>query len=175
MPNPSSQKFIKRNRPPRVQIEYDVDTGGAQAKVSIPFVTGVMADLAGKQELPPIDQRKFLEYDNENFNDRMKAINPKAAYRVKNVLSEEGGEMGVSIDFESMDCFNPDAVAEKVPAVNELLNARKQLQNLLARMDGKSDAEALLGNLLGNNEMLQKLADQLKAKQSESSTTEEGA
>jgi len=155
----SRQKFIARNRAPRVQIEYDVELYGAEKKMQIPFVMGIMADLAGKQEdpLPPIDQRKFLEFDMDNFDDRMKAMKPRAAFRVKNTLSDDEGELSVDLTFESMDDFSPAAVARKVEPLRKLLEARTQLANLVTYMDGKSGAEELISNAINDPELLKSL------------------
>jgi type VI secretion system protein ImpB len=155
----SSQKFIARNRAPRVQIEYDVETYGAQKKVQLPFVVGVMADLSGKPEEPlaPVADRKFLEIDVDNFDDRMKAMKPRVAFMVPNTLTGEGN-IAVDITFENMDDFSPAAVARKVDALNKLLEARTQLSNLLTYMDGKSGAEDLITKVLNDPALLQTLA-----------------
>ncbi len=159
MAKASSQKFIARNRAPRVQIEYDVETYGAQKKVQLPFVVGVMSDLSGKPSdpLPPVADRKFLEVDVDNFDDRMKAIKPRVAFMVPNTLTGEGN-IAVDITFESMDDFSPAAVARKVEALNKLLEARTQLSNLLTYMDGKSGAEDLITKVLNDPALLQTLA-----------------
>ena len=159
MAKASSQKFIARNRAPRVQIEYDVETYGAQKKVQLPFVVGVMADLSGKptDPLPPVADRKFLEVDVDNFDDRMKAMKPRVAFMVPNTLTGEGN-VAVDITFESMDDFSPAAVARKVDALNKLLEARTQLSNLLTYMDGKSGAEDLITKVLNDPTLLQTLA-----------------
>ena len=132
MAKQSSQKFIARNRAPRVQIEYDVELYGAQKKVQVPFVMGVMADLSGdaKEPLPGVDDRKFLNVDVDNFDERMKSMKPRVAFSVPNTLTGEGN-MSVDITFESMDDFSPAAVARKVDALNQLLEARSQLSNLI--------------------------------------------
>ena len=155
MPGGSGQKFITRNRAPRVQIEYDVETGGAQKKYEIPFVVGVMADLSGKPQeaLPELNDRKFLEIDVDNFDKRLKASKPRVAFQVPNTLTGEGN-MSVDITFESMDDFSPAAVAAKVDSLNKLLTARKQLSNLLTYMDGKSGAEDLVAKLLNDPALL---------------------
>ena len=133
-----SQKFIGRNRAPRVQVEYDVELYGSQKKVQLPFVMGVLADLSGKPEepLPPVAERKFLEIDVDNFNDRLKATKPRVAFTVPNTLTGEGN-LAVDITFESLDDFAPDAIARKVEPLRRLLEAREQLSNLLSYMDGK--------------------------------------
>ena len=159
MARASSQKFIARNRAPRVQIEYDVELYGAEKKVELPFVMGVMADLSGKptEPLPSVDQRKFLEIDVDNFDDRMKAIKPRVAFQVPNTLTGEGN-ISVELTFESMDDFSPAAVARKVDALNQLLTARSQLANLVTYMDGKSGAGDLVSKLLNDPALLKTLA-----------------
>ncbi len=155
----SSQKFIARNRAPRVQIEYDLELYGAEKKINLPFVMGVMSDLSGKpaEALPPVADRKFLEIDVDNFDDRLKSMKPRVAFSVPNTLTGEGN-VAVDITFESMDDFSPAAIARKVGALNQLLEARTQLANLLTYMDGKSGAEDLIGKVLNNPELMKSLA-----------------
>ena len=155
----SSQKFIARNRAPRVQIEYDLEIYGAEKKVQLPFVLGVMSDLSGKPAtpLPPVADRKFLSIDMDNFEDRLKAIKPRVAYQVPNTLTGEGN-LSVDITFESMEDFSPAAVAKKVEGLNKLLEARTELANLLTYMDGKSGAEELLTKMLEDPALLQAVA-----------------
>jgi type VI secretion system protein ImpB len=155
----SSQKFIARNRAPRVQIEYDVELYGAQKKIELPFVVGVMADLSGKpaDPLAPVQDRKFLEIDSESFDDRLKAMKPRVAFQVPNTLTGEGN-MSVDVTFESMDDFSPAAIAKKVEPLRKLLEARTQLSSLLSYMDGKDGAEALLGKMLNDPDLLKSLA-----------------
>ena len=155
----SSQKFIARNRAPRVQIEYDVEVYGSEKKVNLPFVMGVLADLSGQPAEPalPVADRKFLEIDVDNFDERLKSMKPRVAVQVPNMLGG-GGNLPVDITFESMDDFSPAAVAGKVEALAELLKARGQLQNLLTYMDGKTGAEDLIAKLLNNPALLQALA-----------------
>ena len=159
MAKASSQKFIARNRAPRVQIEYDVELYGAEKKVQLPFVMGVLADLSGKpaQALAPVDDRKFLDIDVDNFDSRMKALKPRAAFQVPNTLTGEGN-INVELTFESMDDFSPAAVARKVDALNKLLEARQQLANLITYMDGKTGAEDLVSQLLQDPTLLKTLA-----------------
>lgn len=147
--NPSSQKFIARNRAPRVQIEYDVETYGSEKKVELPFVMGVLADLSGMptQSLPPVVDRKFLEIDIDNFDERMKAILPRVAVAVPNTLSGEG-QLLVEVTFERMEDFSPAAIARNVEPLARLLEARTQLANLQTYMDGKAGAEGLMNRLL---------------------------
>jgi type VI secretion system protein ImpB len=154
----SSQKFIARNRAPRVQIEYDVELYGAEKKIQLPFVMAVMADLAGKpaDPLPPVADRKFLEIDIDNFDSRMKAMKPRVAFQVPNTLTGEGN-LSVDLTFENMDDFTPAAIAAKVEGLNKLLDARKQLANLVTYMDGKGGAEELIGKVLNDPSLLQSL------------------
>ncbi|HEV8541843.1 MAG TPA: type VI secretion system contractile sheath small subunit [Verrucomicrobiae bacterium] len=159
MAKSSSQKFVARNRAPRVQIEYDVELYGAEKKVELPFVMGVMADLSGKpaEALPPVGDRKFLEIDVDNFDDRLKACKPRVAFQVPNTLTGEGN-VSVDVTFESMDDFSPAAIARKVESLNKLLQARTELANLLTYMDGKDGAEALVGRMLSDPELMKSLA-----------------
>jgi type VI secretion system protein ImpB len=154
----SSQKFIARNRAPRVQIEYDVEVYGSQKKVQLPFVMGVMADLSGKPAtpLPAVADRKFLEIDIDNFDQRLKAMMPRVAFAVPNTLTGEGN-LQVDLTFESMDDFSPAAIAKKVEPLRKLLETRTQLSNLMTYMDGKSGAEELVGKMLRDPALLQSL------------------
>ncbi len=155
----SSQKFIARNRAPRVQIEYDVELYGAEKKVQLPFVMGVLSDLSGKpsEPLPPVADRKFLEVDVDNFDSRMKSMKPRVAFQVPNTLTGEGN-VAVDITFESMDDFSPAAIAGKVDALKKLLDARQQLSNLITFMDGKTGAEELMAKVLADPALLGSLA-----------------
>jgi type VI secretion system protein ImpB len=159
----SSQKFIARNRAPRVQIEYDVELYGAEKKVQLPFVMGVMSDLSGKPEdpLPPVADRKFLEIDGDNFDARMKSMKPRVAFAVPNTLTGEGN-LAVDISFESMDDFSPAAVARKVKGLDKLLAARTELSNLITYMDGKTGAEELIAKVLADPALLASLTAEAK-------------
>ena len=170
MAKPSSQKFIARNRAPRVQIEYDVELYGAEKKVQLPFVMGVLADLSGKPaEAPaPVADRKFLEIDVDNFDSRMKALKPRVAFQLPNTLTGEGN-LNVELTFENMDDFSPAAVARKVDSLNKLLETRQQLSNLITYMDGKSGAEDLVSKLLKDPALLKTLAETQKPKDEPSS------
>ena len=163
MARASSQKFIARNRAPRVQIEYDVELYGAEKKIQLPFVMGVMANLSGNpaEPLPDVADRKFLDIDIDNFDQRLKAMKPRAAFQVPNTLTGDGNIM-VDITFESMDDFSPAAVARKVDALAKLLEARQQLANLITFMDGKSGAEGLVAKVLKDPALLQSLAASAK-------------
>jgi len=160
-----SQKFIARNRAPRVQIEYDVEVYGAEKKVQLPFVMGVMSDLSGKSEepLPAVADRKFMEIDIDNFDDRMKSMKPRVAFSVPNTLTGEGN-MPVDITFDSMDDFTPAAIARKVEPLRKLLEARTQLSNLMTYMDGKTGAEDLMAKITQDPALLKALASTPKPK-----------
>ena len=163
MAKASAQKFIARNRAPRVQIEYDVELYGAEKKIQLPFVMGVLADLSGKptEPLPPVADRKFLDIDVDNFDSRMKALKPRVAFQVPNTLTGEGN-LNVELTFDSMDDFSPAAVASKVDALNKLLEARTQLANLITYMDGKTGAEELIAKVLADPALLSSLTAEAK-------------
>jgi type VI secretion system protein ImpB len=154
----SSQKFVARNRAPRVQIEYDVELYGSKKKVQLPFVMGVLSDLSGKpaEPLAAIADRKFTDVDVDNFDSFLKSQKPRVAFQVPNTLTGEGN-ISLDITFESMDDFSPAAIARKVDALNKLLEARSQLANLLTYMDGKTGAEALIQKVLQDPELLKSL------------------
>jgi len=160
MAKASAQKFIARNRAPRVQIEYDVELYGSSRTIELPFVMGVLSDLSGKpaQPLPPVDQRKAVEIDVDNFDERLKAMKPRIAFSVPNTLTGEG-QISLAIEFESMDDFSPAAVARRVEPLRKLLEARTQLANLLTYMDGKADAEAQLNQALKDPALLRSLIE----------------
>ena len=170
----SSQKFIARNRAPRVQIEYEVELYGAEKKEQLPFVMGVMADLSGKpaEALAPVADRKFLEIDVDNFDARMKSMKPRVAFQVPNTLTGEGN-IAVDITFESMDDFSPAAVAAKVEGLKQLLEARQQLANLITYMDGKTGAEELIAKVVKDEALLKSLAA-VKAQKAESQPPADG-
>ena len=155
----SSQKFIGRNRAPRVQIEYDVELYGADKKVQLPFVMGVLADLSGNagKESAPLPERKFLEVAADNLDDRMRAMEPGVTLSVPNTLTGEGN-LKVEMSFKSMEDFSPAAVARNVPALRRLLEARQQLANLITYMDGKTGAEDLIAKVLNDPELLRRLS-----------------
>lgn len=159
----SSQKNIGKNRAPRVQVEYDVELYGAEKKVDLPFVMGVMSDLSGKpsEPLPKLEDRKMLEIDADNFDDRLKSIKPRVAFNVPNVIMGEGN-LAVEMNFENMDDFSPAAVAAKVDGLKQLLQARQELANLLSYMDGKSGAEDLLNKILEDPALLKALSQKAK-------------
>ena len=141
-----------------MQIEYDVEVYGAEKKVQLPFVMGVLSDLSGQpaEPLAPVADRKFLDIDVDNFDERLKAMKPRVAVQVPNTLTGEGN-MAVDLTFESMDDFTPAAIARKVESLNRLLEARGQLANLMTYMDGKTGAEELIGKLLAEPTLMQAL------------------
>ena len=153
-----SQKFIARNRAPRVQIEYDVELYGAEKKVQLPFVMGVMSDLSGNPQkpLPAVAERKFVEISVDNFDDRLKAMEPRVAIEVPNKLTGDGN-LKVEMTFESLADFGPGAIANKIPALQKLLEARTQLANLITYMDGKTGAEELIAKVLADKGLMSSL------------------
>jgi type VI secretion system protein ImpB len=170
MAKESGQKFIKRNRPPRVHITYENPTN-AEEKIEIPFVMGVMSDLSGNN--PGVEKeefylRKFLDFDMDNIDARMAAIQPGVTFRVENKLSENSGEkMGVNLRFNRMADFEPAAIARQVPALAKLLEARTQLTNLTRYMDGKVAAEQSLSKLLNNPQLMAALKNRAADKGNE--------
>lgn len=163
----SKQKVIERNRAPRVQIAYDVEHYGSPTTIELPFVMGVMADLAGASETPeakkPIGERAFVETDAGRFGKFMEALSPRVKARVPNKLPAAEGEdadeeMFVDLTFKSMSDFAPDKVAEQIPQLAEILKMRRQLVELLGYMDGKVDAEKRIAQLLNNEPLLQQIA-----------------
>ena len=166
MASDSGQRFIRRNRPPRVHITYE-DPYNAERRIELPFVMGVMSDLSGNNsniEKPEVGDRKFLEFDMDNFEARMAAIEPGAAFKVENKLGDGAGEkMSIDLHFRKMDDFSPAAVARQVPALNALLDARTQLANLLRYMDGKVAAEDQIKALLKDPKLMEALRDRTPA------------
>jgi type VI secretion system protein ImpB len=169
----SQQKKLDRVRPPRVQISYDVETNGALEKKELPFVVGVLADLSAqrKDPLPPVKERKFTEIDRDNINDVMAEAAPALNYSVANKLSDDGSQMRVDLQFKSMDDFEPARVAEQVPALKELLDMRKRLDEALAKISTNQQLEGVLQEVLANTERVKKLASEMGL---DSSKTEGG-
>jgi len=155
----SGQKFIGRNRSPRVHISYDVETYGAKKSIELPFVMGVMSDLSGKSEVEKkgLKDRDFLDFDMDNFDSRMAAIAPRAVFSVDNKLEGEG-KVGIDLTFKKMEDFDPGQVAKAVPALAKLLEARDQLNDLLVLMDGKENATELLEKVLSDPELLKAMS-----------------
>ncbi len=163
---PSSAKFLERNRPPRVHIAYELKTDGAQRKVELPFVMGVMADLSGDlkagKELPRLEQRKFDDFSVDNFDARMKAIEPRVEIFVERTVGEvtpgQDDKIKIDLTFEKMEDFSPEVIARKVAPLAELLKAREQLTNLMSWTDGRSSVEDLLANLVKDPALLKAVA-----------------
>jgi len=154
----SLQKWISRNRPPRVQIEYDVELGGAIEKRELPLVVGLMSDLSGMPEkaLPKLKDRRFVEIDRDNFTDVMAKIGPRLELSVPNAITGEGNMKAV-LNFSNIDDFCPEPIVKQVPALARLLEARQQLRDLLAKLDGNDELDKLLGDIVANTEGLQEL------------------
>ncbi|WP_395344102.1 type VI secretion system contractile sheath small subunit [Ningiella sp. W23] len=167
----SGQKFVSKNRAPRVQIEYDVELYGAEKKVQLPFVMGVMSDLSGNpsEPLPPISERKIVEIDVDNFDERLKATKPRVQFSVPNKLTGEGN-LPVEMTFESIDDFSPEAVARNTDGLKQLLEARTQLQNLVTYMDGKEGAEQLIAKVLSDPALLETLSSAPKAEDTDTAS-----
>ena len=166
MATDSGQRFIRRNRPPRVHITYE-DPYNAERRIELPFVMGVLSDLSGNNsnvEKPDVAERKFLEFDMDNFENRMAAIEPGAAFTVANKLGDGAGEkLAVDMHFRKMDDFSPAAVARQVPALAQLLQARDQLANMLSYMDGKVAAEDQIKALLKDPQLMAALSKRAPA------------
>jgi len=167
MATDSGQKFIRRNRAPRVHITYE-DPYDAERLIELPFVMGVLSDLSGNNsavEKPKVEERKFLEFDMDNFENRMAAVEPGVTMRVENKLGDESGEkLSVNLKFEKMADFTPAAVARQVPATAKLLEAREQLANLLRYLDGKVAAEDQLKKLLSDPQLMSALNERAAAR-----------
>jgi len=152
------QKWVGRNRPPRVQITYDVEIGDAVEKKELPLVVGLMADLSGKPLNPPakLKERRFVEIDRDNFNEIMAKIAPRLDMSVPDTLKGEGN-LKVELNFTEFDHFHPEAIVSQVPRLARLLEARQQLRDLLAKLDGNDELDALLENIVNSTEDLQAL------------------
>lgn len=164
MARESTQHKIDRVRPPRVQITYDVETGGAIEMKELPFVVGVLADLSGKPEeaLPNLKdpKRKFVEIDRDNFDDVMKGMSPRLAYKTSNTLTDDGSLIGVELRFNSIEDFGPEQVANQVEPLRKLVEVRKQLCALLAKTDGNDKLAEKLQEIISNTELQQKIGQE---------------
>jgi len=154
----SLQKWVGRNRPPRVQITYDVEIGDAVEKKELPLVVGLLADLSGQPLEPPpkLKDRRFVEIDRDNFNQVMAKIAPRLDLSVPDTLKGEGN-LKVELKFNDFDQFHPEAIARQIPRLAKLLEARQQLRDLLAKLDGNDELDALMENILQNTEDLKSL------------------
>jgi type VI secretion system protein ImpB len=158
----SLQHKLDRVRRPRVQITYDVETGGAMEKVELPLVVGVMADLSGqpKEALRPLKERKFVPIDRDSFNEVLEKSAPRLAMKVQNRLTDEDTKLAVELNFKNLDDFEPTRVAEQVEPLKELLEMRKRLHELMSKMQGNDKLDQLLAEVLNNTEKAQALAKQ---------------
>ena len=157
----STQHKLDRIRPPRVQITYDVEVGNAIQKKELPFVAGILADLSGKPEepLPRLRERKFVEIDRDNFNDVLASIEPRLALRVKNRLSQEGGQINLALKFKHMDDFSPVNVLSQVEPLRKLYEARQRLSDLVTKLDGNDNLDQKLQEVMGDQARLKELKD----------------
>ena len=155
----STQHKLDRIRPPRVQITYDVEIGGAIEKKELPLVIGVLADLSGKPEapLPKLKERGFVEIDRDNFNDVLASIAPRAAFAVENKLAKDGSYLNTELHFRSMEDFSPVNIVAQVPALKRLFDARNRLSDLLAKLDGNDELDGALQQIVGDTDSLKKI------------------
>jgi len=155
----SLQHKLDRVRPPRVQITYDVEVGGAIQKKELPFVVGILADLCGKPASAPapLKERKFVEIDRDNFNDVLASISPRLALQVDNKLSAAGGSSNVELTFRHIDDFGPLNVIQQVESLRKLYEIRQRLSDLLAKLDGNEQLDALLTQVGRDTEGLKKV------------------
>ena len=161
MASDKSTDFIKRNRPPRVNISYE-DPYDSEKMVELPFVLGVMSDLSGNAsevDKPEMEGRDFADVTAATLDDYMKSVAPGVSFNVENKLGEGDGRMGVTLKFESMDDFNPAAVARQIPALKKLLEARQHLANLQRYMNSKPKAQDQIRKLLNDPELMAALAE----------------
>jgi type VI secretion system protein ImpB len=165
MARESTQHKLDRVRPPRVHITYDVEIGDAIELKELPFVVGVLADLSGKPDeaLPRLRDRKFVDIDRDNFNDVLKGMKPRLAYKVDNKLTNDDSKMGVELRFNNLDDFEPEKVVNQVEPLRKLLEVRKQLSDLLAKTDGNDKLNERLQEIISNTELLQKIGEETGA------------
>ncbi len=155
----SVQKRLQKVRPPRVQLTYDVELGDSIEKKELPFVVGVIADLAAQSQVeqPRLKDRKFINIDQDNIDDVMKGIKPRVSFQAPNKLDPRGGTFQVDLTFDSMESFSPEAVVEQVQPLKQLLEARTRLADLRNKMAGNDKLEDLLVDVLSNTEKLESL------------------
>ena len=164
MPSKESlQHKLDRVRPPRVQITYDVEVGGAIELKELPFVVGVMGDFVGKPEepLPALKNRKFVEIDPDNFNQVMAGMKPRLAYSIENKLQDDGSKLGVELNFNSIEDFEPDNIVQQVEPLRKLIEARQKLSDLRSKMDGNEKLENLLEGIISDTEKQKQLSESL--------------
>lgn len=165
----SIQQKISRIRPPRVHISYEVETGGAIELKELPFVVGVLGDFSGKpiDPLPRVRDRKFVEVDRDNFDAVLAGMKPRLAFQVENKLQNDGSKLGVELKFSSMDDFHPDNIAQQVEPLRKLVEARRNLSDLLAKMDGNDKLGDLLTDVLQNTDKQKQLGEELGVNKAE--------
>lgn len=158
----SIQKRLQKIRPPRVQMTYDVEVGDAIEKKELPFVVGVVGDFSGQSEVEQkkLRDRNFVNVDNDNFDEVLKGVEPRAAFRVANTLSEKGGEFAVDLKFKSMEDFRPESVVQQVEPLRKLLEARTKLADLRNKLAGNEKLEDILSDVLSSTEKLAELSNQ---------------
>ncbi|HLM01171.1 MAG TPA: type VI secretion system contractile sheath small subunit [Pyrinomonadaceae bacterium] len=164
MPSKESlQHKLERVRPPRVNITYDVEIGGAIQLKELPFVIGVMGDFVGKPDepLPSLKQRKFVEVDPDNFNQVMAGMKPRLAFAVDNKLQDDGSKLGVELRFNSIEDFEPDNLVRQVEPLRKLVEARQKLADLRSKMDGNEKLESILEDVINNADKQKQLSDAL--------------
>jgi type VI secretion system protein ImpB len=163
MAKESVQKKLERVRPPRVNITYEVETGDAIETKELPFVMGVLGDFSGQpaEPLAKLKDRKFTEITLDNFDDVLAGMKPRLQYSVENKLSEEGGKIGVELEFESLEDFAPDQVARQVDPISKLLDLRNQLADLRGKLQGNERLEEILQSTLSDEEKLSKLKQEM--------------
>lgn len=159
----SIQQKISRIRPPRVQITYDVETGGALEMKELPFVVGVLGDFSGKPEeaLPAIKNRKLVEIDRDNFDQVLAGMKPRLAYNVDNQLQDDGSKVGIELKFNKMEDFEPDNIVQQVDPLRKLVEARQKLSDLLSKMDGNEKLENILNDVIADVSKQKELGDAL--------------
>jgi type VI secretion system protein ImpB len=161
----SVHKKLSRVRPPRVNISYEVHTGDAIEMKELPFVMGILGDFTGqpKEPLDRLKDRKFTEVNPDNFDDVLESMNPHLQFTVENKLSDdpEAGKIGVDLSFESLDDFNPDRVAQQVPALKKLLELRQELADLRGKLQGNEALDEIIQSTLGDEEKRDKLKEEL--------------
>ncbi|MFV0389454.1 MAG: type VI secretion system contractile sheath small subunit [Pyrinomonadaceae bacterium] len=159
----SLQHKLDRVRPPRIQITYDVEVGGAIELKELPFVIGVMGDFVGKPEepLPALKDRKFVEIDPDNFNQVLSGMNPRLAYTIENKLQDDGSKMGIELTFKDIEDFDPDNIVQQVEPLRKLVEARQKLADLRSKMDGNEKLETMLEEIIADSDKQKELSDSL--------------
>src|SRR3989440_1900058 len=163
MARQSAQHKLDRVRPPRVQITYDVEVGGALELKELPFVIGVLGDFVGKPEepLPAFKNRKFVEIDPDNFNQVLAGMKPRLAYTVDNKLQDDGSKMGVELKFNDLEDFEPDQIVQQVDPLRKLVEARQKLADLRSKMDGNEKLETMLEDIIQSSDKQKELSSAL--------------